>query len=59
MFITPNMLIYDFRTSNINFIQNEQVKLDETYLDTHGSFKANILNVMDVVGRFASKSHNT
>ena len=26
-----NMIVHDFRTSHINFIQNEYIKLDETY----------------------------
>ena len=28
-----NMIIYDFRTCNMNFIQKKHVKLDETCLD--------------------------
>ena len=30
----PNMTVYKFSTSHINFIQNELVKLDETCIDT-------------------------
>ena len=30
----PNMLVYDFSTCHMNFIQNELVKLDETCIDT-------------------------
>ena len=50
----PNMFVYDFRTSHINFIQNEHVKLNETYKNTQGRFKANLSNVMDVFGRLNS-----
>ena len=32
-FFYPNMLVYDFRTSHINFNQNEDVKLD--YIHRH------------------------
>ena len=55
----PNMLIYEFRTSHINFIQNEQVKLDKTCKDTKGHFKSNLSNVMDVLGRLTSKLNET
>ena len=44
----PNMTVYVFITTHLNFIQNERVKLDETYLDTQGHFKATFSNVMDV-----------
>ena len=44
----PNMLVYEFRTTHMNFIQNKHVKLEETYIDTQGRFKANLSNVMDV-----------
>ena len=47
------------RTSHINFIQNKHVKLDKTCLDTQGCFKANLSNVMDIVGRLTSKLHET
>ena len=39
----------------MNFIQIEHVKLDETCQDTQGRVKANLSNVMDVVGRLTSK----
>ena len=35
----PNMIIYKFNTSNMNFIQNERVKLDETRLDVQSQLK--------------------
>ena len=44
----PNMIIDEFRNSHMNFIQNKHVKLEETYIDTQGRFKANLSNVMDV-----------
>ena len=47
-FSNPNMIVYDFRTSQLNFIQNKHVKLNETCLDTQGHFKATFSNVMDV-----------
>ena len=46
----PNMFVYNFRTSYINFIQDKHVKLDETCQDTEGRLKANLLNVMDILG---------
>ena len=46
-FFNPNMFIYEFITCHMSFIKNEHVKLDETYIDTQGRFKANLLNVMD------------
>ena len=45
----PSMFVYDFRTSHMNFIQNEHVKLDKTCIDTQGHFKANLLNVIKVL----------
>ena len=51
----PNMLVYKFRTYNMILIQNEHVKIDETYIDTQGRFKENHSSVMDVLGRLASK----
>ena len=51
----PNMILNEFRISPMNFIQNEHVKLDETCLDTQGSFKATLSNVIDVLGRLTSK----
>ena len=44
-----NKLLYDFRTSHMNFIRKEHVKLDEICLDTQGHFKANLSNVMDIL----------
>ena len=43
----PKILVQVFRTSHMNFIQNEHVKFDETCLDTQGHFKVNMSNVMD------------
>ena len=43
----PNINVYDINTCNMNFIQNEHVKLDETFLDTQGLFKAYLLNFMN------------
>ena len=51
----PNMPRHEFRTSHMNFIKNKQVKLDETFVETEGSFKAELSNVMDVLGRLTSK----
>ena len=44
----PNMIVYEFITSHMNFTQNKHVKLDETCLDTQGRFKETLANVMDV-----------
>ena len=43
----------------MNFIQNEDVNLNETCIDTQGCFKANHSNVMDVFGRMTSNLHET
>ena len=53
------MFVYDFRTYHMSFIQNEHVKLDNTYIDTQGRFKANLSNIMDVLGRLTYKLHET
>ena len=55
----PNMFYYEFRTYHKSFIQKEHVKLDETYIDSQGHFKANLSNVMGVLGRLTSKIHET
>ena len=55
----PNIIVFDFRISYINFIKNEHIKLDETCQDTQGHFKANLLNVTDVIGCLISKLHET
>ena len=44
----PNILVYNIRTSHINFIQCEHVELDETCIDTQGRFKAKLSNVKNV-----------
>ena len=54
-----NMIVYDFITSNMNFTQNEHVKLDERCLDTQGRFKVTLSNIMDVLGHFTSKIYET
>ena len=54
-----NMFLYEFRISHMNFNQNEHVKLDKTCLDRNGHFKANLSNVMDVLGRLTFKLHKT
>ena len=46
----PNMLVYNFTTSHMKFIPNKHVKLDITRIDTQSHFKANLSNVMDVLG---------
>ena len=53
------MFVYEFRTYHINFIQNEHVKLDETYINIQGHFKENLLTVKDFLGRLTSKIHKT
>ena len=55
----PNILVYDFSTSHMNFIQNEHVKLNETGIDTQGRFKRKLSNVIDVLGRLTSKLQET
>ena len=52
--LNPNIRIYEVWTYHTNFIQNEHVNLYETCLDTQDHFKANLSNVMDVLGRLAS-----
>ena len=54
-----NMIEYNFRTYHMNFNQNKHVKLDEIYIDTQGRLKANLSNVMDVLGSLTSKLHET
>ena len=53
------MIIYELKTYHMSFIQNEHVKLDETYIDTQGHPKASLSNVMDILGRLTSKLHET
>ena len=48
-FSHKNMILYVFITSYMIFIQNEHVKLNETYLDTQGHFKEELSNVTDVL----------
>ncbi len=43
----------------MNFIQNKQAKLDETWLDTQFHFKAHISKIMDVLGHLTPKLHET
>ena len=53
------MFVYEFKNYQINFILNKHVKLDETYIDTQGHFKANLSNIMDVLGLLTSKLYET
>ena len=53
----PNIFVFEFRTTHMNFIQNKHVKLDETCLDTQGRFKAKLSN--DVLRRLTFKLHET
>ena len=53
----PKIISYDFRSSHVNLIKNEHVKLNETRLDTQGCLKENLSNVMDVLGRLTSQLH--
>ena len=55
----PNIIFYKFNTSHMNFIQNEDVKLDETRLDVQGQLKTYLSNTLDVLGRLTSKIHET
>ena len=55
----PDLIVYEFITFHVNFTQYKNIKLDETFLDTQGHFKANLLNVMDVLGRLTSKLYVT
>ena len=55
----PNTIIYKFNTSQMNFIQNEHVKLDETFLDVQGRLKAYLSNALDIFGYLTSKHHKT
>ena len=50
----PKNILQNFITPHMNLIQNEHIKLDETFLDTEGHFKATLSNVMDVLGRLTS-----
>ena len=56
-FSKPNMILYEFITSHMIFIQNEHVNFDETCLDTQDNFKEHLSNVMDVLGCLTSKLH--
>ena len=46
-------------TYHIFFVQNEHVKIDDTYIDKQGRFKEKLSNVMDVLRRLTSKLHET
>ena len=41
----PNVFLYEFNTFRMKFINNDQVKLDETCQDTQDCFKANLSNL--------------
>ena len=43
----------------MSFVKNEHVKLNKTYIDTQGSPKESLSNVMDVFGRLPSKLYET
>ena len=47
-FSNTKTIFYEFNTIDMNFIQNKQVKLDETRLDAQGHFKAHLSNLIDV-----------
>lgn len=51
----PKIIIYEFISSQMKFIQKQHIKLDETGSDKQGCFKEKILNVMDGLGRLTSK----
>ena len=51
----PNMIVYEFNTSHMNFIKNKHVKLDKTCIDTQDHFKANLSIFMTVLGRLNFK----
>ena len=53
----PNIILYEFIHCHLNLIQNEQVKLNKTHLDTQGHFMATLSNVVDVLRRLTSKHH--
>ena len=53
------MFVYDLTICHINFIQNKHAKLDETHQGTQVHFKANLSNVMEILGRMTSKLHET
>ena len=55
----PNIIYITLGNLYMNFIQKEHVKLNEIYQDTQGHFKANLSNVVDVLGRVTSKLHET
>ena len=58
-FSNLKMILYYFITYHMNFLKNEQLKLEETSLDTQGHFYANFLNVTDVLWGLTSKLHET
>lgn len=51
------MIVYKFRTTDINLIQKEYVKLDETCQDTQVNLNANLSNVMDIWPQNYMKLH--
>ena len=54
-----NMFVYEFRTSHMNFIKNEHLKLYETCKYTQGRSEANLSNVTDVLRCLTSKYHES
>ena len=55
----PIIIVHNFNTSHMNFIQNEHVKHKETGLDVQGRLKAYLSNALDVLGHLTSKFHET
>ena len=49
------MILYKFNTYHINFIQNEHVRFNKTFLNIQGRLKAYLSNTLDVLGRLTSK----
>lgn len=53
------MFVYELRSSHINLIQNEHVKVDEICQDTQGLFKENLSNIIDILPYLTLKLHET
>ena len=53
----PNMILYEFITLHLNFIQKEHVKFNETCLNVQGRLKTYLSNTLDVLGHLTSKLH--
>ena len=59
MVCLPNMTVYKFNTFDMNFIQNEHVKLNETRLDVQGQLNIYLSNTLDILGHLTSKLQET